>query len=64
MTTPWLKIQEAAAYAKVSEPTIRREVRGGRLAAYRVGGRKCLRFRVEDLDAWLSASRTPQPEVR
>ena len=64
MTTPWLKVEEAAAYARVSEPTIRREVKGGRLKAYRVGGRRALRFRVEDVDAWMSACQTPQPETR
>jgi excisionase family DNA binding protein len=64
MTTPWLKINEAAEYARVSEPTIRREVRGGRLKAYRVGGKKALRFRVEDVDAWLLSWQVPQPDGR
>jgi excisionase family DNA binding protein len=64
MTTPWLKIDEAAAYARVSEPTIRRELKGGRLKAYRVGGKKALRFRVEDVDAWLLSFMVPQPAAR
>lgn len=64
MTTPWLKIEEAAAYARVSQPTIRREVKGGRLKAYRVGGKRALRFRVEDVDAWLLTYLVPQPEAR
>jgi excisionase family DNA binding protein len=61
MTTPWLKIAEAAEYARVSEPTIRREVAGGRLRAYRVGGKKALRFRVEDVDNWLLSYQVPVP---
>lgn len=64
MTTPWLKIGEAAAYARVSEPTIRRETKAGRLKAYRVGGKKALRFRVEDVDAWLLSYLVPQPAAR
>ena len=64
MTTPWLKIREAAEYARVSEPTIRRESAGGRRKAYRVGGKKALRFRVEDVDAWLLSHQVPQPAAR
>jgi excisionase family DNA binding protein len=51
--TNWMTIDQAAAYVRCSAVTLRREVKGGRLAAYRVGGRKALRFRPQDLDAWL-----------
>jgi excisionase family DNA binding protein len=59
-TSPWLTLPEAAAYARVSQPTIRREARAGRLAAYKVGGRRMWRFRAVDLDAWLTESTTPE----
>ena len=41
----WLTRRDAAAYARVSEATIGREVRSGRLRHTRVGGRRLLRFR-------------------
>ena len=56
--TAWLTLAEAASYAKVSSVTLRREAKAGRLPAYKVGGRRVWRFRVEDVDAWLQ-----QPEV-
>jgi excisionase family DNA binding protein len=56
--TTWLKLPEAARYAQVSAATIRREVARGALRAYRVGGRKALRFRADDVDSWLRAGAT------
>jgi excisionase family DNA binding protein len=56
--TTWLRLPEAAAYAKVSDATIRREVSRGALRAFRVGGRKALRFRTSDLDQWLTLGAT------
>ena len=55
----WLTLRHAAARAAVSEATIKREVRGGRIRFARVGGRRCLRFRPEWIDAWLEASAMP-----
>ena len=52
-TLTWLTIEEAAAYLRVSDRTIRRALRAGDVKAYRVGGRRDLRFRREDLDAYL-----------
>jgi excisionase family DNA binding protein len=52
----WWTRREAAAYAHVSEATIGREVRTGRLRHARVGGRRALRFRREWLDDWLAAA--------
>jgi excisionase family DNA binding protein len=61
MTAPtqelWLTRREAAAYVQVSEATIGREVRSGRLRHARVGGRRSLRFRRDWIDDWLSAAR-------
>lgn len=51
--TIWMTIDQAAEYVRCSSVTLRREVKGGRLAGYRVGGRKALRFRPQDLDAWM-----------
>ena len=52
-TLTWLTIEEAAAYLRVSDRTIRRALAAGDVKAYRVGGRRDLRFRREDLDAYL-----------
>ena len=59
----WLDVQAAARWAAVSESTIRRELRSGRLRGYRVGGRKCWRLRPQDVDAWLtSGGHQPGPD--
>jgi excisionase family DNA binding protein len=58
-STIWLTLRGAAARAAVSEATIKREVRSGRIRCARVGGRRHLRFRAEWIDAWLDASTTP-----
>ena len=51
--TPWLDVPGAAGWALVSQATILREARVGRLRGYKVGNRKLWRFRQEDVDAWL-----------
>jgi|CXWL01.1.fsa_nt_gi excisionase family DNA binding protein len=59
----WITVKQAAVHAAVSQPTLRREVKAGRLTAYRVGGRRALRFTVADIDLWYEATnadRTPQ----
>jgi excisionase family DNA binding protein len=57
----WLDVRAAAARALVSSATILREARAGRLTAYKVGGRRCWRFRPDDVDRWLMGSTTPVP---
>lgn len=57
----WWTRREAAMYAHVSEATIGREVRGGRLRHAKVGGRRSLRFKRDWLDEWLTAGRPFEP---
>jgi excisionase family DNA binding protein len=52
---PWLRITEAADRAQCSVPTLRRELRNGKLRAIRLAGRKSLRFKPEWIDAWMLA---------
>jgi excisionase family DNA binding protein len=55
-TTPWLRIGEAAEYARCGRKLLYREVAAGRLRAARVGGRREIRTRREWLDEWLQAT--------
>ena len=57
MTSPWLTVNEAAAYAKVSTATIRRACKGGALHGCKVSGKKLWRFHVTELDRWLGAEK-------
>lgn len=52
----WFTPREASAYAKVCPMTLKRAVKAGTLQAYRINGGRLLRYRREDLDAWLAAS--------
>lgn len=49
----WFTKEEAAEYLRVSTRTLDRWVAGGRLHAYRKS-RKLIRFRREDLDAFMT----------
>jgi len=61
--TPLLTIREVVMYTRVSEKTIRRGIRHGRLRAFKLPGG--LRFRVEDVDAWLeSYAVQPDPPAK
>jgi excisionase family DNA binding protein len=48
-----LTTREAAQYLKISLPTLHRRVREGEIPYFRIG--RALRFRVEDLDAFVAA---------
>lgn len=51
--TVWMNLRTAAGYVRVSVPTLRREIKAGRLRAFKVGGRKAIRLRQADLDDWM-----------
>jgi excisionase family DNA binding protein len=57
--SPWLTVTEAADRARCGVKLIYREVRGRRLRAARVGGRRELRLRAEWVDEWLLKASTP-----
>ena len=57
--TPWLDVRGAAARALCSDGTILREARAGRLRGSKIGGRRCWRFRTEDVDRWLMEGAEP-----
>ena len=49
-----LSVGEAASYLKVSEMSIRRWTNDGKLKCYRIGQKRERRFRIKDLQAFLS----------
>jgi excisionase family DNA binding protein len=53
--SPWLTVDEAKDYMKVSAKQVYREIAAGRLRAARVGGRRQIRLRVQWLDAYLES---------
>ena len=53
MTDQWLTLEEAAAYLKVSKPTIYRFCAEGCLPFYKLAGTGQRRFKGTDLDALL-----------
>ena len=57
--TPWITTAEAAAYLRVKPRTLLLWVRQGKITAYPLSGvqRRVWRFRCEDLDSSLTASR-------
>ena len=63
-TTPWMRVDQAAAYALVSEKTLYRAVESGKLRCARVGGRRSLRFKREFLDQWLVSTVIPVVAAR
>jgi excisionase family DNA binding protein len=54
MANAWLTPREASDYARVNPITLKRAVKAGTLQAFRVNSGRLLRYRREDLDAWLS----------
>lgn len=52
-----LDIEEVADKLKISDGTIRRLVREGKLRAYRIGGKRGrLRFKEEDLNSYIESA--------
>ncbi len=52
-----LTLRDVAKTLKLSETTVRRLVRAGSIAAYKVGKRGQLRVREEDLESFLQKQR-------
>jgi excisionase family DNA binding protein len=59
ISTPWMTVAMAAAYARVGSKLLRREIAAGRLRAARIGGRRDIRILSEWIDQWLVQSSTP-----
>lgn len=58
----WGDVHDAVAYlGNVSLSVVRRETRAGRIKAYVVGGRKLVRYRRFDLDAYLESQAVVVP---
>lgn len=55
--TVWLTVKETADRAHVTGGTVRRAIREGKLAAFRLSetSRGRLRIRLSDIDRWLTA---------
>jgi excisionase family DNA binding protein len=53
MADEWLTLEEAAAYLKVSKPSIYRYTSEGKLPFYKLAGSGARRFKRSDLDALL-----------
>ncbi len=59
--SPWMTLDEAAAYLRVSQRTIRSLVLREQVTAYRINPRGALRFKADDLDAALEPTVGPGP---
>ena len=57
--SPWLTLEEAAAYAKYGKRLLARQVNAGRLRAARLGDRGRFFFRREWIDEWRQAHMKP-----
>ena len=54
MPEEWLTLDEAAAYLKVSKPTVYRLCAEGHLPFYKLAGTGARRFKRSDLDALMT----------
>jgi len=57
----WLTLDEAAAYLKVSKPSVYRFCSEGRLPFFKLAGTGARRFRREDLNALFEPGRAGEP---
>lgn len=53
--TPWLSIDEAAAYTRHSRPRIEKFIGAREIPSYKIGGRTLLN--KKDLDQWIEKGR-------
>lgn len=58
-----MNLEEVATYLKVSERTILREIKEGKIKAFRVGGRS-LRFRREDVEEYIRKQEVRPEDVQ
>lgn len=63
MADEWLTVEEAAAYLKVSKPSIYRYCSEGRLPFYNLAGTGTRRFKRSDLDAMLEPGQATPGKV-
>ena len=61
MADEWMTLDEAAAYLKVSKPTIYRLCSENHLPFYKLAGTGARRFRQSDLDAVLEPGSAGEP---
>ena len=61
MAGGWGDVHDAASYAGVSADVLYREIRRGRLQAFKVGGRKLVRLKREHVDAYMFAQQIAVP---
>jgi excisionase family DNA binding protein len=64
MAGGWGDALDAAAYLDLSLSVIRRETRRARIRAYIAGGRKLIRYRRSDCDAYLESQAVAVPVVK
>jgi excisionase family DNA binding protein len=62
ITSPYLTVDEAAAYLGINPMTMRRYIDKGRLRAFKLGP-KLLRVRQSDVDGLLTELPTASPRV-
>jgi excisionase family DNA binding protein len=59
--TKYQSLKESAAYVGCSTVTLAREIRAGRLKAYKLAGRRVWRLRVADIDTWMAGDTGEEP---
>ena len=55
-TSPWRTAQQVADHVGASLALVYRNARQGRLRGIKVGGGRCWRFRIEEVERWLHHS--------
>jgi excisionase family DNA binding protein len=62
--SPWLTVNEAAAYARVGRKIIFAAIASGRLRGAHVDGRRKIIIRREWIDSWISAAAPAIVDIR
>jgi excisionase family DNA binding protein len=61
MNTKYLSLKQVAAYVGCSTVTLAREIRAGRLKAYKLAGRRVWRLQMVDIDSWMAGATVEEP---